>query len=656
MRDEATSELLQRGRTALWLGTVALVLSTALYYFLGCLVGMNARHEKSLFSLEDDRWQWSECLYASAITVTTVGYGDVLGTDLCRVWVDEAGRRRWESSTDGHEDAGFDASTARLEADWSPLTRAVTGVQVIVGMAFFLYVVAQLTSFFSEGGHGRLVSDLRAKRRLSRLRDHVVVCGLGDAAKVAVDELRNAGVPCAAIDLDPEVARAYRRERLAAGTVVGDATSQEALYEAHVERARALLALMPDDALNLVSVFTARGMTDDLHVVARGMRTWSAERLTTAGADTVIGIESLAGLRAASELIRPTVVGFLDHVMRDGGEVHFEAVRPKLSGGTVRLSDLALPEKAGLHAVAVRRAGSDVSIYNPAGSTELSDGDELLVFGTADQLARACDALHSGPGVSAPPPDDAPMEIGIDHDALPPRPVECHLRDHFVICGGGLVGMPIVRELLASERRFVLVDPLPQRCAELGVELPDSHVVRGDALDPKVLREAGVEHARGLVTALPSDRDNLVVAVSAGQLREGLRMVAVTRERAACERLERAGARVVAMGEIAGRRIAADVLRPHATTFLDRMRHTPGTYRVEGVRVRPASAAVGRTLAELTVYESTGMRVLAARADGRVDYVVNPGGEHRLTADMVLVVIGTPEQVHALERLVDGFA
>ena len=118
MRDEATNELLRRGRTALRLGAVALLLSTLLYYVLGCVVGMNARYEKSLFSLEDDRWQLSECLYASAITVTTVGYGDVLGTDLCQVWVDDAGRRRWESSTDGHQEAGFDPTTATHSPAW----------------------------------------------------------------------------------------------------------------------------------------------------------------------------------------------------------------------------------------------------------------------------------------------------------------------------------------------------------------------------------------------------------------------------------------------------------------------------------------------------------------------------------------------------------
>ncbi|MDA1018167.1 MAG: ion channel, partial [Planctomycetota bacterium] len=125
MSDPVERQLPQRGQTALKRGALVLVFSTAVYYLMGCLCGMNARYGKSWTSLDDDQWELSECFYASVITVTTVGYTDLLGTEKCEVWIDDAGRHRWVSNTDGHEDEGFDAETARLEANFSHVTRTL---------------------------------------------------------------------------------------------------------------------------------------------------------------------------------------------------------------------------------------------------------------------------------------------------------------------------------------------------------------------------------------------------------------------------------------------------------------------------------------------------------------------------------------------------
>ncbi len=654
MRDEVTGELLRRGRTALRLGLVVLFCSTIAYYALGCVVGMNARHEKSLFSLSDDQWELSECLYASAITVTTVGYTDILGTDLCETWIDADGRRSWVSSTDAHAEPGFDEATAELETDWSFWTRALTSLQVIVGMAFFLYVIAQVTTFFSEGGHAHLMTTLRTRRQMASIRGHVIVCGLGRTARRAIVILRESDVPCVVVDEDLDAIREYRIEQPHVPCLVGDATEEETLVAARIGEARALLALVPDDAANLVSLFSARELAPDVHVLCRGMRLSSARRLSAAGADTVIGIEALAGLRAASELIRPTVVDFLDLMIRGEGEgsVHFAGLRAQLAGGRVALRDLALRERAGIHAVAVRHAGDEAFQYNPGRSEEIADGDEIVVLGTPQQVDEARRALQSGPAPSEPFAEPMTMEIAMD--VLPALETQALVqrRDHYIVCGAGLVGVPILRELLVSGRRAVLIDVHPDVTEDQGLELPPSSLIRGDALDPDVLHEAGIEHARGLVTALPLDRDNLVVVVTALQARPALRIVAVAREERARERLTRAGAQVVALDAIAGGRMAADVLEPHATTFLDRMRAAGGGTRFEGVLVTEDGGAAGYTLADLRVFDRTGVRVLALRRAGERGFEINPSGSTTLEAGMVLVVVGEALQVQALERAV----
>lgn len=654
MRDEVTGELIARGRTALRLGLVVLVCSTLAYYVLGCVVGMNARHSKSLFSLADDEWQVTECLYAAAITVTTVGYTDLVGSELCQTWVDAEGRRAWVSNTDPHEEPGFDVSTAVLETDWSWLTRLVTSLQVIVGMAFFLYVIAQVTTFFAEGGHAHLMTTLRTRRQLGDMEQHVVVCGLGGAARRAIEKLLENGVSCVVVDEDADEMRRYRLEQPDVPCLVGDATEEDTLSAARVEHARALLALMPDDAKNLVTLFGTRQLAPGLHVVCRGMRSSSVRRLSAAGADTVIGIEALAGLRAASELIRPTVVDFLDLMMRGEGEgdVHFEGLRVRTDAPSVSLRDLSLRERADIHAVAVRRAGEEEFHYNPGRSEAIHDGDEIVVLGTPGQVERARQALHAGPQASEDVAEPMTMEIAMDVLEAPETHALVQRRDHYIVCGAGLVGVPIVQELLVSGRRAVLIDLHPEAGEELGMELPPSSIVRGDALDPDVLHEAGIEHARGLVTALPRDRDNLVVVVTARQMRPDLRTVAVAREQRARERLTRAGARVISLDAIAGRRMAADVLRPHATTFLDRMRAAGGGTRFEGVLVAEDSDAVGYTLADLRIFDRTGMRVLALRRSGERGFEINPSGDTELVAGMVLIVVGEALQVQALERMV----
>jgi uncharacterized protein YjiS (DUF1127 family) len=199
------SELSRRGRAAFRLGAAILLVFVLDYYALGCLVGLNAGHGKKLLSLEDDRWQLSECLYAAAITLTTVGYTDILGTDRLELWRDAAGRERWVSNTDPHADAGFDEATAVRFRDYSWLTRLVTALHVIVGISFFLYVIAQVTSFFVEGAYLRLREERRTRRRLARLRDHVIVCGVGETGGHALDAVLETGVTCAAIDADAAV-------------------------------------------------------------------------------------------------------------------------------------------------------------------------------------------------------------------------------------------------------------------------------------------------------------------------------------------------------------------------------------------------------------------------------------------------------------------
>ncbi|MBT7028437.1 MAG: two pore domain potassium channel family protein, partial [Verrucomicrobia bacterium] len=144
MSETQTGSLANRGRKAFKLGALVVLGCTALFYFTGCICGMNAGYGKRWLSLADDKWEFTECLYFSAITLTTIGYTDLLGTEQCAVYKDANGRYRWESNTDPHtSEEGYDKVSETLYADFTPWTRMLTTLVAIIGITFFLYVIAQ---------------------------------------------------------------------------------------------------------------------------------------------------------------------------------------------------------------------------------------------------------------------------------------------------------------------------------------------------------------------------------------------------------------------------------------------------------------------------------------------------------------------------------
>lgn len=639
MRDEITADLLRRARRAGLLGVGVLVFAAVLYYALGCAVGMNARGEKRLLDLADDRWEFTECLYASAITVTTVGYTDLLGTELCREWVDAEGRRRFESNTDAHEDPDYDPGNERLAHDWSALTRFVTSLQVIMGMAFFLYVVAEATSVFAAGGLDRIRRAFSEKRWLEGLEDHAVIVGADVGVLHLVERLAGRGVRAVVVDLDDGALARVRGAGRGVPCILGDGTEEDVLRAARADRARVLICTVGDDRVGLVSTVVARQIRDDLRIVCRAASMQSARRLQAAGADVAVATDAVVGLRAASELIRPAVVAFLDHLLHQGGEaaLRFEGLRVPPAWAGRRLADLDSRRRAGLDVTVLRRARGGL-VYNPADGEALAEGDEVGVLGTAEDLRRLRAVLER-------PPEAAPAVDAAAPEA--PRAAAVPEGDVYIVCGGGWVGTHAAREILASGRRLVVVEGDGARVEGLREELPRAKVVVGDALDPEVLADAGIATARGLVGTLATDRDNLVVAVTAMQARPGLRVAAVVRERRHEERLRRTGCATVSLGRVGVGGLAASALEVRAVGLLDRMREDEQGIRFEGIVVREGAEAAGRPLGEARLQERTGMRAVALRRPRDVGFVPHPDPRELLSPGTVVIVVGSAAQVSA---------
>lgn len=652
MADRLQSELARRGRTAFALGVTVLAGATVVYYVLGCLAGMNAGYGKKLFSLADDHWQITECVYAAAITVTTVGYTDVLGTEQLEIWQDADGRYRWVSPTDFHEEPDFRAETAVLLHDWSPVTRLASAVLAIVGIAFFLYVIAQVTSFFVEGAYEQLRRTARARRRVAGLSDHVIVCGAGEHALHVVDVLHADGVPCAVIEVSEDAVAAMRERHENVPVLIGDATEEETLRSAGLARARGVITVLGEDGLNVVAAVTARQLRPGISMVSRAFGRVSARRLARAEC-AVVSSGRLAAMRLASEMVRPSAVDFLDMVL--GGEGEQLQLADVFIGESFAGRPIVQSDSVGVVPIALRRVGADRAVYNPQDDVRVGAGDLLTAIGTPQQLhaLRELVGTHSASVEQVEPEQDpldmldAPHAVGSGAPAFSGAP-----SDHYVVCGAGETGAWICRELYATLRPFVVVEVDEAKVDELRIEMPELQVVLGDARDPDVLGKAGVHESRGLASTLPDDRINLLIVVTALQAQPALNAASLAHDDASARRLRRAGVRVVSKGRIGGRRMATEMIRPQVTGFLDRMLADPRALRVESARVVEGSPGANKTLGEIAFWESTGVRPVAVRRPyvRRREFLFDPGPEVRLEPDASVVVIGSPPD---LRRVVD---
>lgn len=227
------------------------------------------------------------------------------------------------------------------------------------------------------------------------------------------------------------------------------------------------------------------------------------------------------------------------------------------------------------------------------------------------------------------------------------------LHDHVVLCGFGRVGRGIA-PLLSGRSPVVVVDRDPERIerAEAGGLL----AVEGDATDDEVLLAAGLDRAGTLIVSLQSDADAISTVLSARVINPTVRIVARANAEGSEAKLTRAGVdHVVNPLRLGAVRLATFALQPAVADFVDLVGPSAGeAFRLEQVVVPAASAIAGRRMAECRLREQTGALVLALRGpDG--EFLSNPGGDAVLVAGATLVVIGTPDELAALDRLLsDG--
>jgi len=294
-----------------------------------------------------ERWNLLDAFYMTIITISTVGYMEI-----------------------------------------HPLSNAgeiFTSTLIVVGVGTMLYGFGVFAETLTDNSFVIYRRERQLERSLNQLRDHFIICGYGRIGTQIVAEFEEHHIPYAVIDQTEEaLVRLRNEDRL---HVEGDASSEEILKLAGIERARGLISAVDSDERAVYIILAARALKPNLYLISRAGRPESIRRLELAGANRVISPYQMAGHRMAELAVRPALVDVLDTLHHGMAEIVVEEMLVKQGmaavGKTVDEAGLLSPNAAKL--LAIRRRDGTLHV-NPGPGLRLEEGDLLIALGSEDQL------------------------------------------------------------------------------------------------------------------------------------------------------------------------------------------------------------------------------------------------------------------------------
>lgn len=259
-----------------------------------------------------------------------------------------------------------------------------TIVLMFFGAAVVVYATSIVTAFIVEGDLTEGFRRRRMQRMIESMKDHYIVCGAGQAGLAVLAELRSTQRDAVLIEADHTLAERLAVDHPGLPVILGDFTDDETLQRAGVTKAAGIVMCVDDDKNSLVGTVTARQLNPRIRIVARATDEHAMTRLRNAGADAVVSPGIIGGMRLASELVRPSVVGFLDQMLRDRNrnlrieEVDIPDSSPFI-GRTLR--DIDANKTAHLMLLAVKQPNGGGYVYNPDADTRITRGMQLIVMG-----------------------------------------------------------------------------------------------------------------------------------------------------------------------------------------------------------------------------------------------------------------------------------
>ena len=266
--------------------------------------------------------------------------------------------------------------------------RVMTVFIIVSGISLLTYTLGQVARVFVEGELRKLLGRRKLEKQINRLKDHYIICGYGRIGTTISREISGEGIRFVVIEQD--VSKIEQIEKDGFIYLNMDATSEEALIKAGIDKARGIVTAVSSDADNVFISLTAKGLRPDIFILSRASDTKNEEKLLRAGATRVVCPYLMGGRRMAQVLTRPTVVDFIDTAMMDSQlELRMEegVIGPdsKLVGKT--LIESQLRQDFGVIIVAIKRRSGEM-VFNPIPTETLEAGDVIVVMGKREDLKR----------------------------------------------------------------------------------------------------------------------------------------------------------------------------------------------------------------------------------------------------------------------------
>lgn len=301
-------------------------------------------------------WSFLDSLYMTIITLTSVGFGEI--QDLSD----------------------------------NPYARILTIFIIIFGMGSVLFVVSSITGFIVEGELTNVFGRRKMLKEISNLKNHFIVCGIGNIGCVVVKELIQTQRDFV-VDTDlKELEKMSETDKIL--YINDDATNDATLISAGIQKAKGLITTLPDDKDNLFVTLTAKQLNPDLRIVSKGVEEHTIKKLKMAGTDSVVRPNSIGGMRMVSELIRPAAVSFLDKMLRTqkGKSYRIEEITipagSQFIGKTLSQANLL----KGTRVLIVAMKGKDEDFtYNPDDKSVITDGTVIVILGESTETKKVCE-------------------------------------------------------------------------------------------------------------------------------------------------------------------------------------------------------------------------------------------------------------------------